>query len=98
MNYSIINTICLLAIMFYLIFQIMKIQKDKTKLNADNKVDLRTIKKGDSVVTINGLHGIIDSVNEVENIVCIDCDGVYFDFDSYAIKSATREEDVIGEI
>lgn len=44
---------------------------------------LSQIKRGDHVVTIGGLHGVVDEVNDTT--VVIDCDGVYLTFEKRAI-------------
>lgn len=46
---------------------------------------LSSLKKGDSVVTIGGLHGIVDEVIEANNTVVIDCEGIYLTFERRAI-------------
>ncbi len=47
-------------------------------------IDLNSIKKGDKVVTVGGLYGVVDEVNG--RTITIDCDGVYLDFEIEAIK------------
>lgn len=46
---------------------------------------LSSLKKGDSIVTIGGLHGIVDEVIETNNTVVIDCEGIYLTFERRAI-------------
>ncbi len=43
------------------------------------------LKKGDEVVTIGGLHGVIDEVNQADKTVTLDCDGVYLVFNLAAV-------------
>ena len=43
------------------------------------------MKRGDRVVTIGGLHGVIDSINDEDKTVTLDCDGVYLVFNLNAI-------------
>ena len=45
---------------------------------------LSQIKKGDEVVTIGGLHGVIDEIDEITFV--LDCDGVYLTFERGAIR------------
>ncbi len=46
---------------------------------------LGNLKKGDEVVTIGRLHGIVDSIDQETKTVTLDCDGVYLVFDLSAI-------------
>ena len=43
------------------------------------------LKKGDQVVMISRLHGVIDEINTTDQTVTIDCEGVYLTFDLSAI-------------
>lgn len=61
---------------------IKPVQKDKEQ----HLTSYRKVEKGDSVILISGLHGLVDSVDSNKNIVTIDCEGVFFDYDLYAIK------------
>lgn len=64
------------------------VQKDKEQ----NLTSYRKVKKGDSVILISGLHGVVDDVNSSKNLVTIDCDGAFFDFDLYAIKKVIPKD------
>ncbi|MCD2256765.1 preprotein translocase subunit YajC [Lactobacillus sp. CC-MHH1034] len=44
------------------------------------------MKKGDRIVTIGGLHGVIDSVDTAAKTVVIDSDGIYLTFNISAIR------------
>lgn len=44
---------------------------------------LDAMKKGDAVITIGGLHGIVDEIHPTT--VVIDCEGVYLTFERSAI-------------
>ena len=44
------------------------------------------MKKGDRVVTIGGLHGVIDSIDNDAKTVVIDSDGIYLTFNLGAIR------------
>jgi len=46
---------------------------------------LNSLEKGDSVVTIGGLHGVIDEVDESTGIVVLDCEGIYLTFERRTI-------------
>lgn len=49
------------------------------------------LKKGDHVVTIGRLHGVIDEINQADKTVTLDCDGIYLVFDLRAISSVTSQ-------
>lgn len=44
------------------------------------------MKKGDHVVTIGGLHGVIDAIDNDAKTVVIDSDGIYLTFNLAAIR------------
>lgn len=90
----ILNSLSTIIIMVLTIYLVIKLQKDRLYYTNENKIDIRTLKKGDHVVTIGGLHGEVDSIDEVQNIVCIDCEGVYFNYDIHAIKEIIETEEV----
>lgn len=48
---------------------------------------LNSMKAGDSVVTIGGLHGVIHEINTDKDTITIDCEGIYLEFDRNAIKT-----------
>lgn len=51
---------------------------------------LAQIQKGTKVVTIGGLHGVVDSLDE--KIVVLDVEGVYLTFDRSAIRTVVPTE------
>jgi preprotein translocase subunit YajC len=83
-----IGTIVPLILMFVLFYFLLirpqqKRQKAVQKMQSD-------LKKGDKVVTIGGLHGFIDSIDE--NKAVIKCgDGSRLTFDRNAIREVTAE-------
>ena len=56
---------------------------------------LSSLKKGDSVVTIGGLHGVVDEVVETNNTVVIDCEGIYLTFERRAISRIVTKGDTV---
>lgn len=50
---------------------------------------LNQIKKGDEIVTIGGLYGIVDEINDQK--VVLDVDGIYLTFDRTAIRNRVTE-------
>ncbi|MGT2754774.1 preprotein translocase subunit YajC [Streptococcus ovis] len=62
-----------------------------------NRMDsLSQIKKGDEIVTIGGLYGIVDEINEQK--VVLDIDGVYLTFDRSAIRNRVKEAATSTEV
>lgn len=88
--------ISLLAFISIMIGLIIYIQLSSKNEKDENFIDLRKVKKGDNIVLISGLHGIVDTIDDNKNIVTIDCDGVYFDYDMYAIKEVLSQEELSG--
>lgn len=81
-----ITTIIPLILMFVLFYFLLirpqqKRQKAVTQMQSD-------LKKGDKIVTIGGLHGFIDSIDETK--VVIKCgDGSRLTYDRNAIREVT---------
>lgn len=51
---------------------------------------LESMKPGDAVVTVGGLHGVIDEVSTSSRTVVLDCEGVYLTFAMHAIATVTQ--------
>lgn len=83
---QLISIVLPILVIAYLI--VKPVQKDKEQ----TLTTYRKVKKGDEVVLISGLHGLVDSVDSSKNIVTIDCEGVFFDFDLYAIKKVIQKD------
>lgn len=49
---------------------------------------LNQIQKGDAIVTIGGLHGIVDAIDQ--QFVVLDVDGIYLTFDRAAIRGRAQ--------
>lgn len=41
---------------------------------------LGNLKKGDEVITLGRLHGVIDTINTQAHTITLDCDGIFFNF------------------
>ncbi|MEH7074176.1 preprotein translocase subunit YajC [Neobacillus drentensis] len=83
-----IGTIIPLILMFVLFyFLLIRPQQKRQKAVATMQNEL---KKGDKIVTIGGLHGFIDSIDE--NKAVIKCgDGSRLTFDRNAIREVTAD-------
>lgn len=83
---QLISIILPILVIAYLI--VKPVQKDKEQ----NLTSYRKVEKGDSVILISGLHGVVDDVNSSKNIVTIDCEGVFLEYDLYAIKKVIPKD------
>lgn len=82
--------------MYFMMIRPQKKAQEKTQSM------LNSLKKGDAVVTIGGLHGLIDEVREADKTVVLDCEGIFLTFERRAIArvvtSATTDAvDVLGD-
>ena len=73
--------IIVLMIVFMYFFMIRPQQKQRK----EHQSMVNHLKKGDQVVMISRLHGVIDEINTNDQTVTIDCEGVYLTFDLSAI-------------
>lgn len=71
--------IVLMGIMYLLM---IRPQQKKAK---ETQNMLSSLQKGDAIVTIGGLHGIVDEVIEANNTVVLDCEGIYLTFERRAV-------------
>lgn len=78
---SLLPMIVLFAVMYFLM-----IRPQKKQANVKREM-LDAMKRGDGVVTIGGLHGIIDEVNEANRTVVLDCEGIYLTFEKSAVAT-----------
>lgn len=90
-------TLLPMLIMFVL-FYFMLIRPQKKAAEAKQKM-IQGLAEGDAVVTIGGLHAIVDEVNQTEGLVILDCEGVYLTYELNAIANVikTASSDLISE-
>lgn len=84
MNYAQLIPIVIMFVLFYFLL----IRPQKKRQNAVQTMQ-SSLKKGDKVVTIGGLHGTIDSIDE-SKIVIKSLDGSKLTFDRQAIREITE--------
>ncbi|KQB92430.1 putative membrane protein [Geobacillus sp. PA-3] len=87
MNATIANLLPI--VLFFVIFYFLFIRPQQKRQRAVQQMQAN-LKKGDKIVTIGGLHGIIDSVDE-DKIIIRAGDGTRLTYD----RSAVRE--VVGK-
>ncbi|KAB2495624.1 preprotein translocase subunit YajC [Priestia endophytica] len=84
---QILNTIWPLLLMF-VIFYFLLIRPQQKRQKAVQNMQSE-LKKGDRIVTIGGLHGSIDAIDE-NKIVVKSLDGSKLTFDRQAIREVTQ--------
>lgn len=79
-------------ILFMVLIYFLTIRPQK-KRQEEHKSMIDRLQKGDTVVTIGGLHGIVDEQNEAEQTIVLDCEGIYLTFEKRAIARVTSKND-----
>lgn len=74
----------LFGVMYFILIRPQKKQAQKTQDM------LSQIKPGDRVVTIGGLHGIVEEINSADNTVVLDCEGIFLTFEKRAISRISK--------
>ncbi|GAB2478776.1 preprotein translocase subunit YajC [Alkalibacterium psychrotolerans] len=82
--------IVLMGIMYLLM---IRPQQKKAK---ETQNMLSALQKGDAIVTIGGLHGIVDEVIDTNNTVVIDCEGIYLTFERRAVARIVTKASAAG--
>lgn len=72
--------VALLAMWYFMSRSQKKQQQERQNL-------LDSMKSGDEVVTIGGLHGVVSEIDNEKRIVVIDCEGIFLEYDRAAIKT-----------
>ena len=89
MSAAIVNL--LLIILFFVIFYFLLIRPQQKRQRAIQQMQAN-LKKGDKIITIGGLHGIIDSVNE-DKVVIRAGDGTRLTYDRSAVREVVEEKE-----
>lgn len=92
MNGSVSTILMFAAFIVLMYFMMIRPQK---KQQQKRREMMSNLKKGDAVVTIGRLHGVIDSINPAEHTVTLDCDGIYLTFDQSAIGQVIPAESAV---
>ncbi|ATH92617.1 preprotein translocase subunit YajC [Bacillus glycinifermentans] len=81
---TLLPIILMFAVLYFLLIRPQQKQQKAVRQMQEE------LKKGDKVVTIGGLHGIVDSIDE-EKVVIKTGDGTRLTFDRRAIREAAAE-------
>ncbi|AMV11776.1 preprotein translocase subunit YajC [Geobacillus sp. G4] len=87
MNAAIANLLPI--VLFFVIFYFLLIRPQQKRQRAIQQMQAN-LKKGDKIITIGGLHGIIDSVDE-DKIIVRAGDGTRLTFDRSAVREVVAE-------
>lgn len=77
------GTIIMLVVLVGLIWFMQRSQKKQAQ---ERQNQLKALAKGDEIVTIGGLYGVVDEVDEDGQKMVLDIDGVYLTFELSALK------------
>ena len=72
--------VALLGMWFFMSRTQKKQQQERQNL-------LDSMKAGDEVVTIGGLHGVVSEIDETNRTVVLDCEGIFLEYDRAAIET-----------
>jgi preprotein translocase subunit YajC len=81
----------LVFVLFIAIFYLLILRPQQKRQKQINQM-LSSLKKGDRVVTIGGLHGTIEEINDAENTVVISSGGTRLKFEKRAINNVVGEK------
>ncbi|WJP99653.1 preprotein translocase subunit YajC [Geobacillus stearothermophilus] len=76
-------------VLFFVIFYFLLIRPQQKRQRAIQQMQAN-LKKGDKIITIGGLHGIIDSVDE-DKIIIRAGDGTRLTYDRSAVREVVSE-------
>jgi len=80
-----LSPIILMFVIFY--FLLIRPQQKRQKQVREMQAALE---KGDKVVTIGGLHGVVDAIDE--DLIVINCNNTKLTFDRAAIREVKEDE------
>ncbi|EXJ22340.1 Preprotein translocase subunit YajC [Alkalibacterium sp. AK22] len=89
----IVTTLPFIALMGIMYLLMIRPQQKRAK---ETQNMLSSLGKGDSIVTIGGLHGVVDEVIEDNNTVVIDCEGIYLTFERRAVARIVTKASASG--
>ena len=89
MNAAIANLLPI--VLFFVIFYFLLLRPQQKRQRAIQQMQAN-LKKGDKIITIGGLHGIIDSVNE-DKVVIRAGDGTRLTYDRSAVREVVEEKE-----
>ncbi len=83
MNHNTLSSLGLIILM--VVFMYFFMIRPQQKQRKAHQSMMSKLKKGDHVVTISRLHGVVYDINQAKHTVTLDCEGIYLTFDLGAI-------------
>lgn len=80
----------LLWVVMFAIFYFLLIRPNQKRQKQRNAM-LGALKKGDRIVTIGGLHGTIDLINDENNTIVLNAGGQKLTFEKASVQSVVGE-------
>jgi len=90
---EILSPLIMFAIMFGIMYFLLIRPQRKQQQKTQDMLDALGL--GDSVVTIGGLHGIVDEIDEEAKTIVLDCEGIYLTFERRAISRVVSKADEV---
>lgn len=79
------------VILFMVLIYFVTIRPQKKRQEEHSRM-INQLKAGDHVVTIGGLHGIVESQDDLAQTIELDCEGVYLTFERRAIAKVVSSD------
>lgn len=83
--------ITFIPLIFFMVLLYFVTIKPQKKRQQEHRNMLENLKRGDLVVTIGGLHGLVEEQDDVAQTIVIDCEGVYLTFEKRAIARVVTQ-------
>ena len=80
------NVSMIVLLVIFVAFMYFGMIRPQKKQQQKRQEMLSQLKKGDPIVAIGGLHGVIDSIDQQAGTVVIDSDGIYLTFNLNAVR------------
>lgn len=82
--------------LFMVLIYFLTIRPQKRR-QEEHKSMIDQISKGDVVVTIGGLHGVVDEQDNNAQTIVLDCEGVYLTFEKRAIARVASKGTTVSQ-
>lgn len=67
-------------------------QRSQKKQQRKRQELLDSMRPGNQVVTIGGLHGVVSEIDDEKKTVTLDCEGIYLEFDRASIRTVRSSD------
>ena len=84
-------------LIFVAMIGVIRFMQSKQKKQAQERQNqLNATAKGDQIVTIGGLYGVVDEVNTENKTIVLDIDGIYLTFELTAVKRVVSKAGTVS--